>query len=64
MTGVCFVMQKCLLAQTRLKLTKRSLLFFLSTIAGQSRVGMFFKTGVKNIMKSLRQNKVFVYRSC
>ena len=62
MTGVCFVMQNCLLAQTRLKLTKRSLLFFfffLSTIADQSGIGMFFKTGVKNIMKSLRQNKVF-----
>ena len=33
------------------------LFFFLSTIADQSGIGMFFKTGVKNIMKSLRQNK-------
>ena len=32
------------------------LFFFLSTIADQSGIGMFFKTGVKNIMKSLQQN--------
>ena len=32
------------------------LFFFLSTIADQSRIGMFFKTRVKNIMKSLQQN--------
>ena len=35
------------------------LFFFLSTIADKSGIGMFFKTGLKNIMKSLRQNKVF-----
>ena len=40
------------------------LFFFLSTIVDQSGLECFFKTGVKNIMKSLRQNKVFVYRSC